>query len=232
LDTPQRVLDLGDLDTEAPYLHLRVCPTKMLQTAVRIQASVPGTRFAIAAFSPRQAVTCRRQLEEFPQLAMEVHTGRTAELIQAATACLACSGSVSLDLLYHQKPSVIHYRISKTAYHIQRFFRKVRFITLANLLASEDRYCTRGEVYDPRRDRVPFPEYLTYGDRSGDMAQHLVAWLTDGLAHEQAVRRIRSLHQQFAHAGASQRAAEYLSERLTVSEPPLRTHHVPGKAAA
>ena len=93
--------------------------------------------------------------------------GRTPELIHCATACLACSGSVSLELLYHHKPTVIHYQISRTAFAVQRFFRKVRFITLVNLLASDDRYCQRGEAYDPSRDRVPFPEYLTSDDRSG-----------------------------------------------------------------
>ncbi len=91
--------------------------------------------------------------------------GKTPELMQLADCCMACSGSVSLELLHHATPTVILYWISRTAYFVQRFFRKVKYITLVNLLAGDG----RGEEI--------FPEYLTCEDRSADdrPARHRVA---------------------------------------------------------
>ena len=48
-------------------------------------------------------------------LPLEIHVGRTPELISAADCCLAKSGSVSLELLYHCKPTVVLYWITRTA---------------------------------------------------------------------------------------------------------------------
>src|SRR5690606_34333347 len=144
---------------------------------------------------------------------------------------LACSGSVSLELLYHLKPAVIHYRISRFAYFAQGFFRKVRFITLVNLLASDDRYCRRGETYDRRRDDVPFPEYLTSEDRTAEMAADLLSWLREPARYQATVERLRALKARFAGSGASRRAAEYLSAHLPSSCQVARTHYHPMRAA-
>jgi len=129
-----------------------------LSTAQQIRRELPQVRFAVAAYNERQAEVARQQVAtDYAELPISIHVGRTPELIAAATVCLACSGSVSLELLHHEKPTVIHYKISRTAFVIQRFFRRVRFITLVNLLASEQRYCRHGERYDAAVDRIPFP---------------------------------------------------------------------------
>ena len=52
---------------------------------------------------------------------IEVHVGRTPELIHLADCCMAVSGSVSLELLYQTKPTVILYWISRLAYFVQGF---------------------------------------------------------------------------------------------------------------
>ena len=46
-------------------------------------------------------------------LPIEVCVGRTPELIHLADCCMAVSGSVSLELLYHTKPTVILYWIRR-----------------------------------------------------------------------------------------------------------------------
>ena len=58
--------------------------------------------------------------------------------MHAANCCMACSGSVSLELLYHATPTVILYWVSRSAFFVQRLFRKVKYITLLNLLAGWD----------------------------------------------------------------------------------------------
>ena len=190
-----------------------------LKTAKLIRDRIPKTRFAIASFNQSQADRARQLLAENP-LGIEVFTGKTPELIAAAYSCLACSGSVSLELLYHEKPTVIHYRIGRAAYWVQSLFRKVRFITLVNLLATEERYTDRGEIYDVATDRqkVPFPEYLTCVDRSEDMAEHVCEWLVSHAEHARVVSQLQEIKNQFLTTGASKRAADYIVQELSADE--------------
>ena len=53
-------------------------------------------------------------------LEMEIHTGKTPELVHAADCCMAVSGSVSLELLYHTKPTVILYWVTRRAHWLAK----------------------------------------------------------------------------------------------------------------
>ena len=187
-----------------------------LKTACRISKEVPNARFAIAAFHSSQAELAK-ELVERRELTIDVHVGRTPELISQATVCLACSGSVSLELLYYRKPTVIHYKVSRVAFFAQKFFRKVRYITLVNLLAAQDRYCEHGELYDPTSPvakTIPFPEYLTCEDASAQMAEHLIGWLNNREERQHVVHLLDQVADGFAIPGASQRAADYIAKSL------------------
>ena len=188
-----------------------------LRAAALIAQRVPEVRFAVAAFKTAQAEMVTRMAAE-AQLTVDVHVGRTPELIHAATCCLACSGSVSLELLYHAKPSVILYQVSQLGYAIQSRYRKVRYITLVNLLTAENPSTERpAAVYDPADPRdahVLLPEYLTCEDKSRDLAGHCIEWLTDAEAMRRRVAALEALRDRFATGGASARAAEYIDRAL------------------
>jgi lipid-A-disaccharide synthase len=150
-------------------------------------------------------------------LPIEIFVARTPELIEAAHCCMACSGSVSLELLYHEKPTVILYCLSRAAYQAQFFFRKVKYITLVNLLATNDLFPKTISVYDPddsQAEQVPFPEYLTYGDRSRQIAAHIVEWLTDRMAYQLRIAPLRILKQKYAQPGASAKAAQFILHHI------------------
>lgn len=188
----------------------------MLQAAQKVRRQVPEARFAIASFKESQAEMARRMVAE-NGLDAEIHVGRTPELIEAATATMAVSGSVSLELLYHTKPTVILYRISRLANALQQRFRKVRYITLVNLLTTDDLFPETPAVYDPESPadaHVLMPEYLTSEDRTADLARHVVQWLTDDQRREALVVRMRELRDRVALGGASQRAADYITAEL------------------
>jgi lipid-A-disaccharide synthase len=120
---------------------------------------------------------------------MPVFAGQTTELIRAADCCLAVSGSVSLELLACNKPSVIYYRVGWLGLLIQRFFRRSRYITLVNLFGAHQQ---RGQsmFYDESvkiipaepseedRSRMLFPEFLTSTDRSVEMADWRIRWFS------------------------------------------------------
>ncbi|MDW7994742.1 MAG: lipid-A-disaccharide synthase [Gemmatales bacterium] len=131
----------------------------------------------------------------------EIHVGRTAEIIQLARVCAAVSGSVTLELLYHARPSVVLYRISPLARCLKPLLLKCRYITLVNLLA----------------DQEIFPEFVTVTCPADQLAHSLLTWINDASAWQRCHDQLLQLRQQFFQPGASARAAamilSYLSTR-------------------
>jgi len=193
-----------------------------LRAAAVIARSVPGVRFAVASFKPSQAELIRQAARE-SSVPIEVYVDRTPELIHAADCCLACSGSVSLELLYHAKPSVILYQVTRFGFFVQSQFRRVRYITLVNLLTAKDPSTGRpAGIYDPadaRDAHVLLPEYLACEDRSEQLAKHCIEWLTDHAARATRSAALAELRDHFGQGGASARAAEYIVGALQPCEP-------------
>lgn len=205
-----------------------------LQTVKLVRQAVPEARFAVASFRAHQAEMARRMVAEAGGDA-EVCLGRTPELIRAAVCCLACSGSVSLELLHGAKPTVIGYRISPLAYRVQDVFRNAPYITLVNLLSTgrieRDRSTER--TAPPSADpRVLFPEYLTDRDCTAEAAGHLVRWLTDAAARRATTSALERLRDEVGRPGASDRAAEYLLGVVEARPQRVpRPHYLPPAAA-
>jgi lipid-A-disaccharide synthase len=199
-----------------------------MKAARIIHEQLPDVRFAVAAFKPSQAETMRRRLVD-SDLPVEVHVGRTAEIIHASHCAMAVSGSVSLELLFHTKPSVILYQVSRVAFFVQRFLRKVRYITLVNLLTTDDLFPKQVAVYDPVDPvdaGVLMPEYLTCEDKSRQVASHIFEWLTEPATRAKRVEQLTELKERVGYGGASSRAADYLMLELGKrSRPTLRTHY-------
>ncbi len=201
-----------------------------LKAADHVRQAVPEVRFAVAAFKPKHAQLAAEIVaksgERGRQSTIEIHSGRTPELMRLATCCMACSGSVSMELLYYTKPTVIHYWISPLAYEVQKWFRKVKFITLVNLLATGELYPADLSPYDPSQpgaEKVLFPEYLTCEDKSAAVAGHVIQWLKDPAALARQVTALDELKAKVAHGGASAKAAEYILRELRRARSPFST---------
>jgi lipid-A-disaccharide synthase len=189
----------------------------IIKAAEAIAREVPDARFAVASYNERQAAMARHMAAR-ARVPLDVFVGRTPELIHLAECCLACSGSVSLELLYHEKPAVILYWLQPLTYFLlKRFLVKVKYITLVNLLAEEDPFVDRPTGYDPAApgaEEVPYPEYPTCGDESERMAAHVVAWLRDESQMASRVARLAAIKARLAHGGASETAARYILAHL------------------
>lgn len=187
-----------------------------LRAIPRIRDRVPQTRFAIASFNDAQAQLAHTMVLR-SGLKVEIHVRKTQELIHAARCCMACSGSVSLEILYHAKPTVIHYGAGPLGYFMQGIFRRVKYITLVNLLAEGDLFPPRITPFDPDApgaEDVPMPEYLTWLNRSPQLARHVVEWLTDDAAYAYKVSLLHDLRKRFAQSGASLTGAKYILAAL------------------
>lgn len=186
-----------------------------LQAAKLIRRQVPDVRFAVALFKESQRALAQQIIDDSGVYA-ELYVAKTPELIHAAMCCLACSGSVSLELLYHTKPTAILYQISRLAHFAQRFLRKVRYITLVNLLTAKEPFVEGSAGHydpaDPRDAHVLMPEYLTCEDRTADLAGHIVEWLQSDSVLQENIRGLAELKARIGQGGASLRAAEYIEQ--------------------
>ncbi len=172
--------------------------TTLVEAARRVHAARPDVRFLVACLRPDQAEAVRARTAECG-LPLEVCSGKTPEVMRLAHACVAVSGSVSLELMYHQKPTVIVYRVSRLARRVGRLFMTCRYITLVNLLA----------------DRELFPEYLTDRCEAEAVAGHLLRWLNEPEEYEAVRRELGELAGRVARPGASERAAAAILSRVT-----------------
>lgn len=194
-----------------------------LKTAQRVHDSNPNTRFVVSCLDDRQkqlAQSVREQagsqLNEFSK-AIPIVGGKTPELIQLAKCCLACSGSVSLELMYREKPTIIHYKLPSHLYLAQKLFLRIKYITLVNLLWSNSIARQGMQVYDPDADDaadVPFPEYLTTKDRSNQMADQLDRWLNNPTQLAKQAAMLSDLKAKYGAPGASFRAMQLIKSRF------------------
>jgi lipid-A-disaccharide synthase len=175
---------------------------EMLRAARRVHAAEPDTRFLVAAFNEHQAEMARKEAARW-QMPVEVHVGRTPEIIELSECCIAVSGSVSLELMYRRKPAAIVYRLKRIDLKVGRKFMKVPFITLVNLLAKE-------EVY---------PEFLTDRDPSKGVADVIVGFLSDPQRRNHVTDRLDELCAEVATPGACAAAAWFIIEMTRKSAP-------------
>lgn len=169
----------------------------LVRAAARVHAARPDVRFLIASYKEAQRAEAAAYVRE-KGLPIEVHVGRTPEIIHLAHSCLAVSGSVSLELLYQLKPSTIVYRVDPIDLRLSGYLRTSRFITLVNLLADEELY----------------PEFLTDHCEAEGMSAHILRWLNEPAQYDAVRKRLMEVRDQVAEPGACDRAARFVLAAL------------------
>jgi lipid-A-disaccharide synthase len=189
-----------------------------VRAAEKIHRELSDVRFAVASYNEQQAAMAAKILGK-TNLPISIIPGKTPELIHAATCCLAVSGSVSLELLYHAKPSVVQYNLSPPTFYTLKSLVRVQYMTLANLLTTpvlHPKHKVPFDRHDAQHQHVLFPEYPDWRDRSDDVASHAIEWLRDEPARQLLVGKLERLRDSLATGGASARAAEYILKNVTV----------------
>jgi len=169
----------------------------MLVAAAKVKAARADVRFLVAAFNERHAAMARAAAAG-SGLPIEVCVGRTPEIIELADACIAVSGSVSLELMYRAKPTVIVYHITRLLRWLAKRFVGLPYYTLVNLLAKDEL----------------FPEFVTPDDATDRVAGHIINWLNDSAKRAEAVGKLVALRERVAVPGACDRAAEFLLNEM------------------
>jgi lipid-A-disaccharide synthase len=190
----------------------------LYRTAQLLSLDRPELRFLVACYRQEHADWIRRYLQQHDHNAaaavsshgqtrghaptlcerLEVHVGRTAEIIQLSRVCAAVSGSVTLELLYHARPACVLYRIPAWTKCLAPILLRCRYVTLVNLLA----------------ERELFPEFVRVRCPAGAMAQTLRNWLENAERWQECHQALLELRQRFFQPGACQRAASLMLQRL------------------
>ena len=163
----------------------------LLRTAERIHARRPDVRFLVACLKPEQGRRVR-EMARGSHVPLEVHDGRTPEIIELAHSCVAVSGSVSLELLFRTKPTAVLYKVTPGSMALGYLFKKCPYISLPNLLAGNEL----------------FPEFLTVACPADRIADQVVTWLNNDRAYTTLRRQLEMLRDRIAIPGACDRAAE------------------------
>jgi lipid-A-disaccharide synthase len=170
----------------------------LVRAAGAIHRARPDTRFLVACFKPAHEGTIAEYLAQHPGTPIETYVGRTPEIIELSHTCIAVSGSVSLELLWRTKPSVVLYRIGKVDLRVGKWFMTTPFISLVNLLA----------------EKAIFPEYLTARCEANRIAEHVLTWLNDPATHAALRSDLAALKERVAAPGACGRTVDYILRTL------------------
>ena len=185
----------------------------MLRAAKRLAQSHQGMqiRFAVACLRQKHQALVEAMIvaEGVEGLPIDIHVGRTAELIRLAEVAWAVSGSVGLELMMEALPTVVLYKISRLDLLVARRFINSKYISLVNLLA----------------DAEVMPEYLTPVDTSRELAEWAGRWLGDPAERARASAVLATLRDRVAVPGASDRAAAEIMTLIETGGSALRGPH-------
>ncbi|WP_404309792.1 lipid-A-disaccharide synthase [Neorhodopirellula lusitana] len=184
----------------------------MLETIRRLDRDGVGSRsdasnvrYAVAAYRDRHCLWCRQQLSEADHdLPIDFFVDRTSEIIEAAHCAMMVSGSVSLELMARGTPAAVIYRIGRVLHAVGKRVLKVHSVTLPNLMAG----------------RKVFPEFISVGDVEPAidfLHETTRAMLCDSFYYNRVRSEMEQLRQAYGQPGASERAAEFLSNQLGLS---------------
>lgn len=174
----------------------------LLDAAAILRKRMDRLQIHVAAFNDAIGQYIRSRLDE-RHGSVSIHVQHTRELLASADAAIAVSGSVSLELLHFEVPSVIVYSIPwHWNYLLKPLLLHTPYVSLVNLIAG----------------RAVFPEFIGSRLRGGDIADSVARLLSSTPERESVRRTLGRLRHAYGEPGASAAAAEHLLKRLSDTE--------------
>lgn len=165
-----------------------------LDAAQQLQQRFPALEFLMAfANQARRAQIQNLFTSADQQLKFHFFDGQSRTVMAAADSCMLASGTVSLEAMLLKRPMVVSYKFTWLNYHVLKFFIKVDYFSLPNLLAN------RPLVKELLQDQV------TPAAIAAEVALHLTTDMADTLASYE------SLHQSI-RCNAGEQAAQRVIE--------------------
>lgn len=168
----------------------------------KLRERFPTSRFLVASYRESQRTYCAEHLKKHhPDLPVDLHVGKTSEIIEAAETCVLVSGSVSLEVLARTTPSVVVYCVSTFSVIFLKPLIRCKYFCLANLIA----------------DWMIMPEFApcrTPEVEVAQMADQLGTWLASPVEMAKRKAEMRLLRDRVASPGATRNAADAIMREL------------------
>lgn len=205
-----------DIDTHASKRALGVC------TSTTLIALLPGSRdkelHYLSESFLKTAQWCYRQKKDIvfvtpvvnakhkllfetlhqkyaPEIPLKVILGDARLVMQSCDCALVASGTAALEMMLHQKPMIVAYRMNSLTFQIARHLVKLPYISLPNLLAEEDLVS----------------EYIQDKINPVVMGRNLFDLLECGPRQSYVLKRFRAIH-ELLKRDASQTAANAVKD--------------------
>jgi lipid-A-disaccharide synthase len=169
----------------------------LLQTAQRIAAARPSTRFLAVAPDPGLGEELRAGLAGLGEAAT-VQVGGIPAALRGAELAISKTGTVLMECAFFGVPAVTFYKTSWPTYWIGRRIIQVRWLSMPNILA----------------DAPLYPEFVQ-GEATAENLSRAALDLLNDPARQAAVRgRLSAVVQSLGPPGAPGRAARLIADLL------------------
>jgi lipid-A-disaccharide synthase len=173
----------------------------MIEAARLLLQTKPGLRFQVAAASEalaREMSEMLRSEQSEDRRVIEITVGQTPALMQQAWAGIVASGSATLEAAYFQMPFALIYKVAWMTYFAARLVVSVDYLGMPNLLAEKE----------------VVPEFIQHEAKPEAIANALRSLMDDANARDRMISEFDSIVTKLGGAGASERAAQAILEKL------------------
>lgn len=172
---------------------------KMLSVMLEVVPEFPDYHFVVACAPSIDEDLCKTIIGNTPNVT--IVKAQTYDVLQNSYAALVTSGTATLETALLMIPEVVCYRTSQSSYLLARYFAKVKYISLVNLILDK-----------------PVVKELIQGELN---KKNLVVELDKLLNNQKHQRKLLedydALRQRLGGEGASQRAADVITEMTQMS---------------
>ena len=133
-------------------------------------------------------------LLKHPELQVTVTEGKQYDLMQICTACIASSGTATLETALMQLPTVLIYKLAPATWFIAKHVVEVKYAGLPNLLLQKE----------------VTPELLQDQVTAENIASIIVPWITDEQIRVRNINELQEVRKRLGDAGAVKRTARLI----------------------
>lgn len=172
---------------------------KMLSSMLKVVPEFPEYRFVVACAPSIDESLCQSIIGDTPNVT--IAKAQTYDVLQHSYAALVTSGTATLETALLMVPEVVCYRTSRSSYLIARYFAKVKYISLVNLIL----------------DRLVVKELIQGDLNKKNLVDELNKLLNNPKHQRKLLEDYDMLRQRLGGEGASQRAADIITDLTQAS---------------
>lgn len=173
--------------------------SKMLPLMLKQSKHFPNYQFVLGAAPSFDSQYFSEALKNYPEV--KVIANRTYDLLQLAHAAMVTSGTATLETALFRVPQVVCYKGSYISYRLAKWFIKVKYISLVNLIMDQE-----------------IVKELIQGELNEKLLKAELGKLLEDKSYRKEMHdNFDLLNQKLGGGGASSRTAELMVEALKSS---------------